>query len=381
MTTRAWTAIVVIVIATTACTNDPASDVDPASRTGTSDVIETFAGTTPGGYGGDGGLAKDAKLGWLTGLTIDASGNLYISDGAANVIRKINPDNVISTIAGKFIGFNVANQQPYAGDGGPATAASLNIPFGAAIDPSGNIYICDAGNNVLRKVSSSGVISTIAGKFMEQGHIGDGGPASDALIWNPQGITTDSKGNVYFADSQNHTIRKISSTGVITTIAGTPGQAGYSGDGGPATAATLSMPQGVAVDKNDNIYFSDNSSVIRLVSAGRISTVAGTGVAGFSGDGGKATEAQLQSPKGIAFDIDGSLLVADAGNNRIRSIAPETAIISTIAGDGTYAYKGDGGPADEASIANPYGLAVDAAGNIYIADTDNGVIRVIKREN
>ncbi len=364
----AWMAAFVVAVA---CTE---SDPEIATQ----GTIDTFAGSSFG-YEGDGGPALDAKFGYVTSVSIDANGNVYVADAAANTIRKIDSTKVVNLVAGKFLGFNVVNMTPYTGDGGPATNANLNVPQAITVSPNGDLYISDAGNNVVRKVDAkTGKIATIAGKVL-QGSSGDNGPAVNALIYNPNGLATDVQGNVYIVDSQNHTIRKISITGTITTIAGIPGEAGYSGDGGPATAAKLSFPAGIAIDNSGNIYVSDNSSVIRRIGMdGHISTIAGNGKEGFGGDGGKATEAQLLAPKGIAIAIDGSILVADAGNNRIRRITQETGIIQTIAGTGEAGYAGDGGPAVNAKMSNPQGIAVDKKGNIYVAESGSSVIRIIR---
>lgn len=340
----------------------PNEQDDPSARTAASDwTIDTFAGGPEPGFDGDGGDAKAAKLAWITGLSIDLDDNMYIADGAANVIRKINTSNKISTIAGTFLGWNVVDPLQYSGDGGPATSAHLNVPMAAAADASGNVYICDAGNGVLRKINTSGIISTAM-----------------TDVWNPQGITADRHGNVYVADTQNHVIRKISATGEVSIIAGMFGQAGYTGDGGPAPLAKLSMPIGIVADDVGNVYITDNNAAIRMISAeGHITTIAGTGVVGFSGDGGPANKAQLSAPRGLDF-VKGGIVFADAGNSRIRWISPETHIIETIAGTGEFGYSGDGGDALEAKIANPWGLAVDSKENIYVADAEKGVVRIIK---
>jgi len=235
-----------------------------------------------------------------------------------------------------------------------------------AVDPAGNIFISDSGNNVLRKVDANGEISTFV---------------SNNLINNPYGIAIDGSGNIYLADSQNHAIRKITSAGQMTTIAGTLGQSGYSGDGGDATAAKLNMPSGIAIDQSGNIYISDNNSVIRQISTlGKITTIAGTGEEGYFGDRGKPTDAKLHAPKGIAIAADGSILFADSGNNRIRRISPDGELIDTIAGTGETGYF-DNVHAMEAKLSSPQALAVASNGYIYVADTGNSVIRVIKPAN
>lgn len=366
MKKHAW----VLILVFAACHDQ---EPDPATQ----GTIFTFAGSVFG-YDGNGQKALDAKFGYLTSVAVDAVGNVFVSDAAANTIRMIDTTKVVSHFAGRFNGFNVINMNPYTGDGGPASNANLNVPQAIAVDLKGNLYISDAGNNVIRKVdAATAKISTITGK-VRQGWSGDNGPAVDALINNPNGLAADAHGNLLFVDSQNHTVRKISSDGTISTVAGTPSEAGYSGDGGPATKAKLSYPAGIAIDATGNIYVSDNSRLIRRIGVdGNISTFAGNGQQGYSGDGGKARDAQLLAPKGIAIAIDGSILVADAGNNCIRRIRPESEIIETIAGTGEAGYSGDGGMAIKAKMSNPQGIAVDAKGNIYVAESGNSVIRII----
>jgi trimeric autotransporter adhesin len=356
--------------------NDPISKPSKPS----SGMILTVAGSGPsaGGYEGDGGKATNAKMSWVTAVSVDKAGNIYLSDGAANTVRKVSTEGTITRFAGTFIGFNVVNPTPYYGDGGPATSAHLDTPLMVFADGAGNVFISDASNNVVRKVSD-GVISTIAGTGM-QGYNGDGGPATSASLFVPNGIATDAEGNVYFSDSQNNAIRMISkSTGHITTIAGLgPANAGYSGDQGPASLATLDYPLGLAMGADGNLYISDSgNNVIRKISDGVISTIAGTGGQGYSGDGSLATEGTFLSLKGIAVDAEGNVFVADAGNNAIRKIDAVTGILSTVAGTGEQGYAGDGGAATSAQLANPWGVAVDNAGNIYIADTNNSAVRMV----
>jgi sugar lactone lactonase YvrE len=342
--------------------------------------IETFAGSTFG-YEGAGIPATSAKLGYITSVAVDPNGNVYVSDAASNTIRKINTANTISTVAGTFVGFNVVDPHPYAGDGGLAYASHLNVPLAVAVDASGNIYISDTGNNVIRKVDANGEINTIIGTG-EQGSSGDNGPALAASIHDPNGIAVDASRNIYFADTDNHTIRKVTTSGQISTIAGTTGQAGYTGDNGDAASAKLDSPNGIAIANDGTIYFSDHNSVIRRIStSGKITTIAGTGEEGYSGDGGKAINAMLLAPKAIAITSDGSLLVADSGNNRIRKIARETGIIETIAGTGEAGHAGDGGQAVNATLSNPQGLAIASNGYIYVAESGSSVIRLIKPAN
>jgi sugar lactone lactonase YvrE len=265
----------------------------------------------------------------------------------------------------------------FGGDGGIATAAQLNSPVCVHVDAANNLYIADLGNQRVRRVSTSGIITTIAGNGTA-GFSGDGGAAASAQLNAPRGVAADAAGNILIADAGNHCIRKINTLGVISTIAGTPGINGFSGDGGPATAAKLYGPYSVATDGTGNIYIADvdNQRIRKIDAAGNISTIAGSGVGGYSGDGGPATVAQLYEPIAVAADAVGNVYIADGWNNRIR-IVNAAGNISTIAGTGTSGYSGDGGLAVSAQLNNPYGVAVDNAGNIYIADYGNNRIRRI----
>jgi trimeric autotransporter adhesin len=359
------------------------SDEGKPQKTLESGDIDTFAGIGQVfGHTGEGGKANEAQIGWITGVAVDATGNVYFTDGAANTVHKVTiADGNIHTVAGKFIGFNVANQTPFAGDGGPATAATLNFPQAVAVDANSNVVIADASNMRLRYVTSStNNISTIVGTG-NQGYTGDGDQGTEATVWNPFGITTDVSGNIYFADSQNNVIRKITlATGVITTVAGLgPAHAGFSGDNGPATEAKLHTPAGVALGADGSMYISDsgNERIRKVAPDGTITTIAGIGEQGYSGDGGAATLARFRFLKGIAVDADGNVYICDAGNNVIRKITAADGKVQTIAGNGVYSFSGDGGPATEAGLANPWGVGVDNIGNVYIADTDNAAIRVV----
>lgn len=364
-----------------ACDDDPAGRLDLP----TAGNIETVAGMGPThfDYSGDGGPATKAKIGWITAIATDRLNNIYITDGASNTVRRITvSDGAINTVTGTFIGFNVVDPTPYEGDGGPANAAHLNIPLSVTVDGSENIFIIDAGNNVIRRISGDdGTIGTFAGTT-EQGYGGDGGPAIEATFFNPYSITTDNEGNLYLADAGNHVVRMISkATGMIVTIAGTgPDNPGYSGDGDDALLAKLNYPKGIAIDAAGDIYISDGgNNVVRKISNGIISTIAGNGEAGYSGDGGLATDATLFGLSGLALDSDGNLYIADTGNNVIRKVDASTGKISTYAGNGSAGYSGDGGPATSATLSGPWGVAVDSDGNVFIADTGNSAIRVVGR--
>ena len=327
---------------------------------------ESIAGTGTAGFGGDGSAGSKALLGFPTGVAVDSSGNVYIADSLNLRIRKLASGGNISTVAGN-------GNYSYSGDSGQATSAQLNTPQAVAVDSSGNLYIADAANNVVRKVTAGGVISTIAGNGTA-GSAGDGSAATGAQLNHPQGIAVDANGGIYISDTQNARVRKISN-GAINTVAGS-GTAGFGGDGGAATSAQLNIPAGLAVDGAGNLYIADfsNNRVRKVTSGGIITTLAGNGLAGYSGDGGAAANAQLTTPAGVATDSSGNVYIADRGNNAVR-VVNSSGIISTAAGNGLAGYSGDGGPAVSAMVGNPTGLAVDASGNLYISD---GSVRVRK---
>ena len=299
-------------------------------------------------------------------IAFDRAGSLYLSDNTANRIRKVTADGKISAYAG-------SGQAGSGGDGGQALAATLNDPAAITFDASGNFYVVEFNSGVIRKIVPSGVISTFAGvrRFS-----GDGGQASVATFYFPSGVAVDAAGNTYLCDLGNYRVRKITPSGIVSTIAGN-GIAGFAGDNGAATAASLNQPSGAAVDISGNVYIADtaNHRVRKVTAAGIISTVAGTGTAGAAGDGGPAASAQLNSPAGVAIDSAGNLLIADTGNNLVRRVAQ--GVITTIAGNGNAGYAGDGGPAKSAMLSSPYGLAVDAQNNIFIADSGNGAVRKV----
>jgi sugar lactone lactonase YvrE len=331
-------------------------------------VITTCAGTGTAGFSGDGGPATNAQFVYPQALAFDAAGNMYIADNSNSRIRKINTSGIISTVAGSSI-------NGYSGDGGPATSAKLNMPYGVAVDAAGNLYIADYFNHRVRKVNTSGVISTFAGNGTF-GYSGDGAAATSAQLYYPSGVAADAAGNVYIADNYNNCIRKVNTSGIISTIAGT-GLQGSTGDGGPATSATLYRPSSICVDAAGNIFIADydNRRVRKVSNTGTITAFAGTGAGGFSGDGGQAALATFYNPSGVAVDPSGNVYIVDQNNSRVRKVNT-SGIISTIAGS-TYGYGGDGGDPVLAKIANPYGIALDATGKIYIADTYNQRIRKI----
>ena len=332
-------------------------------------VITTIAGNGSGGYSGDGGPATAAEIYQPITVDVDRLGNIYMSDFLNCVVRKISPAGVITTFAG-------TGSAGYSGDGGPATAAGLNRPDGIATDGAGNVYITDLGNNCIRKVDASGTITTIVGNGT-LGYSGDGGPATAAELYSPSDVILDGSGNIYISDCYNNVIRKVNPSGIITTFAGND-TAGYSGDGGPASAAELSFPGGLDIDSIGNIFIADfgNNRIRKINTSGVITTVAGNGTAGFSGDGGPAIDAELSGPIDVAVDKAGNLFFADFNNSVIRKVNL-SGIITTFAGNDTAGYSGDGGFATAAELYNADDLAVDAAGNLYIADYNNHRIRKV----
>lgn len=334
-----------------------------------SQTISTVAGNGAAGYSGDNGLATSAQLQYPFSVAADQQGNIYIADRGNNCIRKVNAAGFISTFAGTGIA-------GYGGDGGPAAQAQLNDPTGVAVDNNGLIYIADRGNNRIRKVDAVGSISTVAGTG-SAGYSGDNGPAIAAALNGPRGLATDAQGNLYIADQGNQRLRKVDAGGIITSIAGN-GTMGYSGDNGTAVAAQLYNPGGVCVDAQGNIYIADvdNERIRKVDNNGIISTIAGTGTAGYGGDNGPAVSAQLDEPLSMAMDTWGNLCIADGWNHRVRMIKP-SGIIITVAGDGNAGYSGDSGSPLLARLNHPYGIAINSSGNLYIADYDNNVIRKV----
>ena len=337
-------------------------------------AITTVAGNLKVIATGDGGQATSAGMS-TSGIAVDSSGNFYIADGYNNRVRKVSSTGTVTTVAGN-------GTRGFSGDGQAATAAELNFPVAVAVDASGNLFIADLYNNRIRKVSAGGTITTVAGNGAVnsqsgQGtYSGDNGPAISAGLNLPYGVAVDGSGNLFIADLYNNRVRKVNTAGTITTVAGN-GQQGFSGDGAQATAASLAQPYGIAVDPSGNLFIADygNDRVRKVSSTGVITTIAGNGNPAFSGDGGQAAAAQLNYPKGLAADASGNLCIADFSSSRIRKIAT-TGIITTIAGNGNFGFSGDGGPATAAELEFPLGVAVDASGNLFIADT-NSVVRKV----
>ncbi len=342
-------------------------------------TITTFAGSSIGGFAGDNGLAINAKLSIPMRIAFDSNGNCYVADSGNNRVRKIDKNGIITTVAGN------GNLNGASGDNGPATNARVSQPSDVAVDNAGNLYIVEFGSMQVRKVGSDGIIHTIAGTGVLPcyGDLGNNGPATSACI-NPVDIALDAAGNIYLSDSGFNLIWKITSDGIIHKIAGGGcGDVfgGYCGDGGPATSASLNFPHGLTVDPTGNVYFADswNNVVRKIDTNGIITRFAGTGEinSGYSGDGGPATSAQLHEPRSVSLDSSGNIFIADYINQVVRKVTP-AGIITTVAGNGTQGYSGDGGPAISAQLNYPNGTAFDAAGNLYIADNGNNRIRKVQ---
>lgn len=340
-------------------------------KVNTSGVISTVAGTSTAGFSGDGGAATSATLNHPAGVAVDTSGNLYIADTVNQRIRKVNTSGTISTIAG-------TGTAGFSGDGGAATSANLNYPQSLVASGS-DVYVADTFNHRVRKINGSGTISTYAGTG-SAGYNGDNQAATSAQLNYPFSVSIGSGGYMLIADYGNHRIRNVSSGGTITTVAGT-GTGGFSGDGGAATSAKLQNPLGVIAADTNTFYVADHGNRrARKVASGTITTVAGNGTVGPTGDGGTATSAELNGAFGVATDSSGNTYVSDEGNNVIRKIS-SSGTITTVAGNGTPGFSGDGGPATSAQLDSPYGVAVDADGNLYISDTNNQRIRKVFASN
>jgi sugar lactone lactonase YvrE len=331
-------------------------------------TITTVAGNGTGGYSGDGGPATAAEINTPYGVAGDATGNLYIADANGHRIREVNTNGIITTIAG-------TGTYGFSGDGGPATAAKINTPEGIAVDVAGNVYIADSWNARIRKINTSGIISTIAGNGIVDTS-GDGGQATAAHLVFPEGLTIDATGNLYFADG--YRVRKINTANIITRVAGDT-NSGHTGDGGPAIKAGLWSPNTVAVDASGNIFIAEEGSDdVRIVNtSGIINTFAGNTFTGFSGDGGPATAAKFDYPFGLAIDGTGNVFISDWSNNLLRYVNTSN-IVNVYAGiPYSWGFSGDGGPATAAKISGPNRLFIDGSGNLYMADVGNQRVRKI----
>ena len=337
-------------------------------------VIDTLAGTGNPGSGGDGGPATEAEFRFPRSVALDPMGNIYIVDVRDHRVRRIDAAGEISTFAG-------TGEDGYEGDGGPAIEAQLCYPSGVATDADGNVYVADSWNHRIRKIDTDGVITTVAGMGAPYSG-GDGGVATEAQLAFPIAVALDAAGNLYIAEGTSHRIRRVDTEGTITTFAGS-GVPGHAGDGGMATLARLGYPAGIAVDPAGAVYIADswNHRIRKVNTSGVISTVAGTGNRGDRGDGGPALQARLAYPVAVATDTTGNLYVVsfapDDGNHRVRKI-DSGGTISAFAGAGVPGYGGDGDPAPAAQLAYPLGVATDAEGKVYIADARNSLIRVVR---
>jgi|GEM_PF-1123251 len=335
--------------------------------------IYTIAGNGTNSTTGDGGPAHLATLQGNRDIATDNNGNIYFTDVTAHLVRRISASGIITTVAGNGLAGN-------GGDGGPATAASLNAPMGVYADGAGNLFIANTNSHTVRKVDAAGIITTIAGIPGVSGATGDGGPASAAKFYSPAGMAEDDAGNLYICDQLNYKVRKIAAgTGIITTVVGT-GSNYFSGDGGLGTAARLSTPRGLAFDKSGNMYIADgpNGAIRKYnLSTKIVTTVAGIGAAtGYCGDGGPGTAAKLCTPARVAFDGGNSLYITDMINARLRRLNLSTGTITTVAGTGVSGFSGDGAAASSAQLGGLYGVACGSNGNIYITDANNRRIRV-----
>jgi sugar lactone lactonase YvrE len=335
-------------------------------------------GVSSPGPSGSASPTEEAFVWHPTGVAIAEDGTVYVSGCADHEVFRIDDPAEPTVFAG--IIDNGAIDNGFAGDGGPAADAVMSCPIGLDFDREGDLLVVAHGNNRIRRITPDGTITTIVGSgpsAVNTGdYTGDGGKATKAQLQEPVGIGIDAEGNLYIADRDNDVVRKVDRHGIITTVAGT-GEGGFSGDAGPATKAMLDDPQDIAIDREGNLFISDsnNERIRRVDRNGIITTVAGTGFAGDSGDGGPAVEAAVNEPDGMVFDAEGNLYIAEYEGHRVRKIAPD-GTISTFAGTGEEGDTGDGGPAEEATLTYPADLTFDARGTLYIVD-EGGWVRIV----
>ncbi|MGF7179359.1 Ig-like domain repeat protein [Tunturiibacter psychrotolerans] len=342
-------------------------------------IIKTVAGDESWIYRGDGQPATASPIFLPFGLAVDPAGDIFIADSSNNRIRRVDGGSqLMSTVAGNGDAGNT-------GDGGLATMASLSLPTSVVLDGAGNLYFADSNNHAIRMVTAAtGIITTVAGVLGSQGYSGDGGSAIHAHLNTPDSVAIDPvNGFLYIADSGNNVVRRVDlSTGIISGFAGNH-IANYAGDGGQATSASLNGPWGVTVGPDGQIYIADqnNHSVRKVALDGTITTIAGNGTSGFTGDGGPASGAVLDSPAGTVIDAAGNIYISDAGNNRVRKVNAVTGEIDTVVGSTLESFSGDGGPANAAGMYGPYGMALDGTGNLYVSDVFHNRIRLVQSIN
>ena len=347
-------------------------DNNVISRVDTQGNMTRYAGTGESGFSGDGGKATEAKLKLPAGLAFDKEGNLYIADRNNHRIRKVDRRGTITTFAGTGVaGFN--------GDGGKASEAQLSRPSGVVTGSNGEVYISDRSNDRIRVVKK-GIITTVAGNGID-GFKGDSGPATQARLSKPFGITLDKKGNLYIADRGNNRVRKVDTRGIITTVAGDGGFF-FMGDNGPAYRASIAGPTGVVVDDNGTLYIADrsNNRIRSVDTQGMIRTIVGTGHQDYNGEAEVARDSNLHLPFGVALDNDGQLLVVDRSHYRIRRVNLQRGNIETVAGNGEKKFAGDGGPAAGAKLSFPHGIVVDQDDNLLISDKGHYRIRQVTKD-
>jgi hypothetical protein len=373
-----WRAGTVLIVVTVVLGAFHPGWVAKAENPGT---VTTVVGNGDSSFGGDGGLATQASMYEPRMMAFDRAGDMYITDTFNQVIRKVDRDGMMSTAAGKpapVSGGNTSGNlcpNHFGGDGGPAAEALLSCPHSLVVTDAGDVIVADSGNNRIRAIDARGVIRTIVGTGA-YGSSGDGGPAALATLVDPKGVALDAAGNLYIADTGNHRVRRVDAAGLISTVVGT-GAPGAAGDGGPAGQALLSEPRTLAFDQVGNLYITEPkvNRIRKVDPQGIITLFAGTGTAGFAGDGGLATKAQLSTPRGVAADAAGTVYIADSLNQRVRRVGLD-GIITTIAGTGASGFGGDGGPAAQARLFTPRAVAVWGR-DLYIADTYNQRIRKV----